>query len=96
MSKALKEIREEGIEEGIGMGIERGRAEGREEGIEEGYEECRADIIRNLYQSEMSVDDIASKTKVNKLKVLKILGITDSKDFNTSSAETSFFSKNTN
>lgn len=49
-----------------------------QKGFEKGFKEVRNEVIRNLYDSGMSVEDVSKKTKTDVKEVMRIILLTKS------------------
>ena len=70
---AIYEYGELKKQDGLEIGKKEGKKEGKIEGKIEGMIEGKKEIIKNLYESGMSIKEIAIKTKMDINQVEKIL-----------------------
>ena len=73
IEKGIEQGMEKGIEQGIEKGREKGIEEGRDEGIQIGVAQAKADLIRKLYKSGMSTQEIASITDLPESDILEMI-----------------------
>ena len=77
VEEGIKQGKEEGIKQGLKQGkeegIKQGLKQGKEEGIKQGKEEGKRDIVSALYESGLSIDELAKRLNMSTKQIEGLL-----------------------